>query len=255
MRARLPLFGELVQTDASPFDWFGTGIQYALHGFQDNATGDILGLYLCEHECLAGYFEAFRAVLTGYGVPETLYADRIGIYFVNTKKPEHWSIEEQLAGKTLDKTQFARIAEKPGCGLIPAGSPQVKGRIERLWETLQSRLTEFFQFHQIKDIKCANAALPDFVAEFNKSSTVNLPPKTKRHSPRFPPVLILIPCSPPNTIARRTTQAASHSKIIPSRSIVPNRLSKKMSYFCSVKNWDLKRITTKPITMSNFLIP
>jgi transposase len=111
MRERRAKFGELVQTDATPFDWFGVGVQCALHGFQDDATGDILGLYLCEHECLQGYFEAFRAVLQGYGVPEALYADRIGIYFVNTRKPENRSIEEQLAGKTLDKTQFGRIAE------------------------------------------------------------------------------------------------------------------------------------------------
>jgi transposase len=110
-RERRAKYGELVQTDATAFDWFGTGVRYALHGFQDNASGDILGLYLCEHECLQGYFEVFRAVLTGYGVPEALYSDRIGIYFVNMKKAENWTIEEQLAGKTLDKTQFGSIAE------------------------------------------------------------------------------------------------------------------------------------------------
>jgi hypothetical protein len=51
-------------------------------------------------------------------VPEALYADRIGIYFVNTKKAENWSIEEQLAGKTLDKTQFGLITEKLGCASL-----------------------------------------------------------------------------------------------------------------------------------------
>jgi hypothetical protein len=57
------------------------------------------------------------------------------VYFVNTKKPEHWSVEERPAGKTLNKTQFGHIAETLGCDLIPSGSPQAKGRIERLWET------------------------------------------------------------------------------------------------------------------------
>jgi transposase len=117
MRERRAKVGELVQTDATPFDWFGLGVQYALHGFQDDATGDILGLYICGHECLQGYFEAFRAVLQGYGVPEALYADKTGIYFVNTKKPENWSAEEQMAGKTLDKTQFGHIAETLAAGL------------------------------------------------------------------------------------------------------------------------------------------
>jgi hypothetical protein len=139
-----------------------------LHGFQDDATGDILGLYLCEHECLQGYFEAFRAVLTGCGVPEALYADRIGVYFVNTKKAENWTVEEQLAGKTLDKTQFGSIAETLGCELIPAGSPQAKGRIERLWETLQSRLPVWFALNGITATGQANAALPRFIREFNR---------------------------------------------------------------------------------------
>jgi hypothetical protein len=66
-----------------------------------------IGLYMCEHECLQRYFEAFRAVLNDYGVPEALYADRIGIYFVNTKKPENWSIEEHLAGKHWIKRNSA----------------------------------------------------------------------------------------------------------------------------------------------------
>jgi hypothetical protein len=88
--------------------WFGLGVQYVLRGFQDDATGDIPGPCLCEHECLQGYFEAFRAVLQDYGVPEALYADKIGIYFVNTKKPENWSVEEQPAGHPPDK---------PGSGL------------------------------------------------------------------------------------------------------------------------------------------
>lgn len=168
VRERRAKGGELVQTDASPFEWLGGGPPYALHGFQDDATGDILGLYLCEHECLQGYFEAFRAVLQGYGVPEALYADRIGIYFVNTKKPEHGTIEEQLAGKTVDKTQFGHIAETLGCELIPAGSPQAKGRIERLWETLQSRLPVWFALNDVTTMVKANAALPRFITEFNQ---------------------------------------------------------------------------------------
>jgi hypothetical protein len=55
MREMRAKFGELVQTDATPFDWLGLGVQYALHGFQDAATGDILGWYRCEHECLQGF--------------------------------------------------------------------------------------------------------------------------------------------------------------------------------------------------------
>jgi hypothetical protein len=65
MRERRVTWGELVQTDASPCDWFGLGIQYAVSGFKEEATGDIPGWYLCEYECLQGYFQAFRVVLPG----------------------------------------------------------------------------------------------------------------------------------------------------------------------------------------------
>jgi hypothetical protein len=167
MRKRRAGFGELVQTDAAPFDWFGSGIQYALHGFQDDAAREIPGLYLCGRECLQGYFEAFRAVLRRCGVPEALYTDRIGIYFVNTKKPENRTVEEQPAGKTLDKTQFGHIAGTLDCELIPAGSPQAKGRIERMWETLQSRPPVWFAINGITAMEQSNAALPRFIAEFN----------------------------------------------------------------------------------------
>jgi hypothetical protein len=71
-----------------------------------------------------------------------LYADRAGIFFVNTKKQENWTITKQLAGKTLDKTQFGAFPEERlGITLIPAAyTPQAKGRIERLWGTFQGCL-------------------------------------------------------------------------------------------------------------------
>jgi hypothetical protein len=81
--------------------------------------------------------------------------------------PENWSIEEHLAWKTLDKTQFGLITEKLSCERIPAGSPPAKGRIERLWETPQSRLPVWFAMNEITSMEQANAALPRFIKEFN----------------------------------------------------------------------------------------
>ncbi|MDR3324772.1 MAG: hypothetical protein LBS82_02115 [Spirochaetaceae bacterium] len=166
-RARLPLSGEPVQTDAGLFDWFGIGEQFAPRGFQDDATGEILGLYMTENERLQGCLEAFRPVLVNHGVPAALCADRIGVCFVNNKKIETWTVEERLAGKTLDKTQFGVITDELGTELIPAGSPQAKGRVERLRQTLQDRLTVFFAMNNIKDVGSANAVLPRFASEFN----------------------------------------------------------------------------------------
>ncbi|MDR2803458.1 MAG: hypothetical protein LBB22_04110 [Treponema sp.] len=66
----------------------------------------------------------------------------------------------------MGKTQFAHIAETLGCELISAGSPQSKGRIERLWETLQSRLPVWFKLNGITTMEQANAALPRFITAF-----------------------------------------------------------------------------------------
>jgi transposase len=172
-RKRRSSFGELLQTDATPFDWFGAGKRQALHGFIDDATGNITALYLCENECLMGYLELLRLTLIKHGVPLEMYADRAGIFFVNNKKEANWTPEEQLAGHPLDKTQFGTIVEdKLGIHLIPAYSPQAKGRIERLWETLQDRLPIWLRLHKITTVEGANAAFPDFIAEYNAQFSV-----------------------------------------------------------------------------------
>ncbi|GHT75777.1 hypothetical protein FACS1894124_7560 [Spirochaetia bacterium] len=131
-RKRRSAFGELLQADATPYDWWGTGARQALHGYIDDATGRLVGLYMCQNECLQGYLEALRQVLSNYGIPIDVYTDKAGLFFVNNKKPEHWTLDEQLAGKSLDKTRFGAIADELGINLIMAHSPQAKGRIERV---------------------------------------------------------------------------------------------------------------------------
>jgi transposase len=171
-RTRRSRFGELLQADATPFDWFGTGERSALHGFIDDAAGKIIALYLCKNECLMGYIELVRQTLGQYGLPIDIYADKAGIFFVNTKKKANWTVEETLAGHPLTKTQFGTIADKLGIGLISAHTPQAKGRIERLWETLQGRLPIWFALNGITDMVKANAALPAFITEYNRKFAV-----------------------------------------------------------------------------------
>ena len=172
-RNRKRAIGEMLQVDASSYDWFGNGKRCALHGFIDDATGAITGLYFCQNECLMGYLEALRQTLTEYGVPAEIYADKAGIFFVNTKKQEHWTIEESLAGKTLDKTQFGLIAEERlGITMTSAHTPQAKGRIERLWGTLQDRLPVWLKLEGITSMDQANDELRRFVAVFNARFTV-----------------------------------------------------------------------------------
>ena len=168
-RPRREAFGEMLQADASPFDWLGTGEMCALHGYVDDATGNVTGLYLCKNECLLGYLEVTRQTIENFGVPLELYPDKAGIFFVNNKKDRDLTIEEQLEGLRLkdQKTQLGRIMGELDVDMHPAHSPQAKGRIERLWETLQSRLPVEFKRHGITTIEAANKFLPLYMRQFN----------------------------------------------------------------------------------------
>lgn len=165
-RKRKAYFGELIQTDGTPYDWFGTGKRYSVHGYIDDATGIPLGLYMCESECLLGYLEITRQMLTNFGIPETIYSDKFSVFFPPTSAK--LTIEEQLEGKTKPKTQFFRILEELNINLIAANSSQAKGRIERLWNTLQDRLVTEFRIHKIKTIEQANDFFPQFIKSYGK---------------------------------------------------------------------------------------
>jgi len=172
-RLRRKAFGEMLQADATSYDWFGDGQRCALHGFIDDATGKITGLYFCRNECLMGYLEVLRQTLTKYGVPGELYADKAGIFVVNNKKEEHWTVEEMLAGKPLDKTQFGAIVEERlGITMISAHTPQAKGRVERLWGTLQDRLPVWFKLEGVAGIEQANMAIERFMSDYNARFSV-----------------------------------------------------------------------------------
>ena len=165
-RKRKAYFGELIQTDGTPFDWFGIGKRYSLHGYIDDATGIPLGFYMCESECLLGYLEITRQMLTKFGIPKAIYSDKFSVFFPpNTAK---LTLEEQLAGQTQPKTQFFKILEELNIDLIAAGSSQAKGRIERLWNTLQDRLVTEFRVHKITTIEQANNFFPSFIKDYGK---------------------------------------------------------------------------------------
>lgn len=165
-RKRKPRKGMLVQIDASPHEWIMGGNNFDLHGAIDDATGEILALYFTPNECMKGYFEIIRQVVLNHGIPTSLYSDRHSI-FVSPKEGK-LSIDEQLNGKTVNLTQFGRAMDELGVNIIPAGSPQAKGRIERLWGTLQSRLPVEFKTHEITNMEDANAFLVEFIKKFNK---------------------------------------------------------------------------------------
>jgi hypothetical protein len=100
-----------------------------------------------------------------------LYADGLSIFF-GKKKNEELTLEEELSGTFARKTQFGQICDTLGVELIHARSSQAKGRVERLWETLQSRLPIEFAMRGIKTVEAANAFLRD---EFRAMLSLNNP--------------------------------------------------------------------------------
>ena len=165
-RKRKAQEGLLIQIDASPYDWFGTGEMFTLHGGIDDATGKLVALYMTKHECLQGYFEVMRSMTDNFGIPISVYSDRHTIFKSPLK--DKLSIEDQLNGKMVNPTQFGRAMEELGVTIITACSPQAKGRVERLWETLQSRLPVEFKRNNITTVDQANAFLTKYISKFNE---------------------------------------------------------------------------------------
>ena len=177
-RKRKECEGMMLQADGTPFDWFGNGQKYSLHGFVDDATGKITGLYMCKNECLLGYLEVLRQTLENFGIPISLYPDKYSVFFPPKKVDDHVTIEEQLNGREKGITQFGRIVEELGIEMFAASSPQAKGRIERLWETLQSRLVTEFRINKIKTIEEANNFLIEYITIYNSKFSVEPTSKT-----------------------------------------------------------------------------
>lgn len=164
-RKRKPQEGMLVQIDASPHSWILGEDAFSLHGAIDDATGKIMALFYTRNECLEGYFQVMDQMISQHGIPMSLYCDRHTIFV--SPKDDKLTIDEQLQGKQANLTQFGRAMQELGVTIIKARSAQGKGRIERLWETLQSRLPVEFKVHGIGTIEAANAFLAQFVDSYN----------------------------------------------------------------------------------------
>lgn len=169
-RKRKAQEGLLIQMDASQHRWFGGNALYSLHGGIDDATSKIVGLYMTKNECLQGHLEVVRQTVGNNGVPISIYADRHTIF--RSPNADKLTIEQQLEGKQTSDTQFGRAVKELGITIIAARSPQAKGRIERLWETLQSRLVVEFRIHDIKTLHEANMFLMDYIPKFNAQFAV-----------------------------------------------------------------------------------
>lgn len=168
-RIERPCSGELVQLDASKHDWFMNGTYTTLHGAIDDATHKVTGLFFCDNECRLGYNQVLYQTFKNFGIMESVYIDRHSS-FVTT--PKHKTLEERLEYEKNSDTHFNDICKKLKIEVILALSAEAKGRIERLWGTLQDNLPYIFRRLSISDNQSANIFLRDFLPRFNSEFSV-----------------------------------------------------------------------------------
>jgi transposase len=165
-RDRRPQAGQMILWDGSRHDWLEhRGPRLCLMAGIDDATSELLpGGHFVEQECTLGYLRVLREIIKHKGVPLSAYMDRHAALKRNDK---NWTREEQLAGHQ-EPTQVKRALDDLGIQVIYALSPQAKGRVERLWGTLQDRLVSELRLAKATTIEQANNVLAAYTREHNR---------------------------------------------------------------------------------------
>ena len=169
-RDRKPQAGMMVLWDGSRHAWLeDRGPMLCLMGAIDDATGEFLpGAHFVEQESAAGYLHVLQHIVTTKGIPLSAYGDQHGAL---KRNDEHWTLEEELRGEQ-DPTQVGRALKALEIERIDALSPQAKGRVERLWGTLQDRLVSELRLAKAKTCEQANAVLDRYRPKHNERFAV-----------------------------------------------------------------------------------
>lgn len=169
-RDRKPQAGMMMLWDGSRHDWLeGRGPMLCLMAAIDDATSDVLpGGHFVEQECALGYFRVLKATVAEKGIPASAYGDQHGSL---KRNDDHWTMEEEMRGEQ-DQTHVGRALAALGIERIDALSPQAKGRVERLWGTLQDRLVSELRLAKAATLEEANAVLRRYVPEHNRRFAV-----------------------------------------------------------------------------------
>jgi len=164
-RPRKEQYGEMQQFDGSYEKWFeDRAPECCLLASVDDATGKIIHAGFDHHEGVVPVFNFWKSYVEGHGKPIAVYLDKFSTYKINHKA----AVDNQDL-----MTQFQRAMTNLGINLITAHSPQAKGRIERLFETLQDRLIKEMRLQNISDIETANKFLNEiYIPKFNQQFSV-----------------------------------------------------------------------------------
>lgn len=161
LREPSPRTGMLILTDGTPHDWLGNGHKFSLHMTLDDATGEIKSGWFTPNESMLGYCYAFKIMIEKYGIPDSMYSDRTTIL---------WD------PKDGNLTQVGRMLDELGINLIYANSPEAKGKIEKMNNTIQNRLLNDIKRFNITTYEQLNKWFNDFYIDYiNKK--FSYPPK------------------------------------------------------------------------------
>ena len=173
-RERKECFGQMEQFDGCYHCWFESrGPESCLLAAIDDATGKITKAEFTDSESVVNVFKFWKSYVAEIGKPIAIYLDKFSTYKINHKNAVDNS--EMI-------TQFQRAAQELEITLICANSPEAKGRVERLFDTLQDRLVKELRLRNIRDITAANKFLKEeFLGDFNKRFAVVAAKKSDLH--------------------------------------------------------------------------
>ena len=162
-RERKAHAGELVQLDGSHHDWFeGRGPVCVFLGYIDDATNTVWGRFY-DYEGTWPALDSLKRYIRQYGLPQSVYLDKHTTY-------KSWApptLDEQLTDQK-PRSQFERSLAELGIEVIHANSPQAKGRVERLFKTLQDRLVKELRLLGVTSVAEANAFLESYLPQYNR---------------------------------------------------------------------------------------
>lgn len=167
-RARKKHVGEMIQLDGSHHGWLeDRGPKLVVMGYIDDADGKVYAEFH-KYEGTEPAMSSLNGYIKKNGIPRSIYLDKHSTYKNNQKqKYKDWPFRDQE-----ELTQFSRACKQLGIELIYANSPQAKGRVERMFETLQDRLVKEMRLEGIKTLTEANSFLKKYLPAFNKKFSV-----------------------------------------------------------------------------------
>jgi hypothetical protein len=249
-RERKHHYGEMVQMDGSHHEWFeDRGPRCVLMGYIDDATGDAFGRFY-GYEGTIPAMDSFKRYIQKRGLPMSVYLDKYKTY-KSTAKP---SIQDEL-NDLEPLSDFERALKELGVEVLHANSPQAKGRIERLFGTLQDRLVKEMRLRGIKTLEEGNQFLEEYLPLYNRRFSVSPKGKDNLHRPLVKGLdLDTILCRRTERALRNDFTVAHNHKLYQieetiqtSKVMVQDRIDGSIRIYYKGRALRFKEITERPV--------